>query len=549
MRRGLIVAAMLLGLLAVSVVRAGGAPDDAAAAVAPQPTSAKRSPDLATLAGLRSAVVPKAAGAVRATAKKKPKAPVDPRWNIVVIMTDDQPTGTYTDMRTVKRELIGRGTVYPTAMVPTPVCCPSRASFLTGLYAQGTGVYDNTDADGDGGYAAFKANGNEDRTFAVSLRDSGYHTGYFGKYLNEYAAGYHGWAPKGWQEWRAFATPTRSGDYRNYPVTFPYSKTDRKRIAAGKQPLHAPTRYVSQYSTTYFGKQTADFIRNSPKKKPFATVFAPYAPHSNFASAAKYRDALSDTGWWQSDPSIMEADVSDKPRWVGERVLGNVIGNKAFGEDFVKQRQTLLSVDDEVERILTALRDTKRLKNTVIIYFSDNGFVHGQHRLSHKFVPYKTATDVPLIVRWGNKLKQGLVDPRIAAANIDTYATIMQIAGLPNSNGYSLMNPAARSGVPLTASEWPAHVGPRPPYCGWRTATELYVRYGSGEEEYYDYTTDPYELQNRATDPAVAGRVDALRSLSRQSCVPPPKDYGPTFDEPIWKYSDPAKPGDGESDE
>ena len=537
----------MLALLGASILVAPQPVPLAAAVSTPSfgaPT--KKSPNPATLQKLRDAVAERN---VADQKKKKKKAVKDDRWNIVVIMTDDQPTGTLFDMRTVKRELMGRGVTYSTAVVPTPICCPSRASFLTGDFSQKTGVWDNTGADGNGGYSAFKANGNEARTFAVSLRDSGYYTGLFGKYLNEYAEGYKGIAPAGWDQWRSFAIPGRSGDYRNYQVATPYSKEDRARIRIGKKPKNPSLELVDEYSTTYFGKLTAKFIRTAPKDQPFATVFTPYAPHAGFKAETKYQNSLTDTEWWKDDPSIMEADVSDKPRWVGERLLGGTIAKKSIGERFVKQRATLLSVDDEVSRIMDALRDTKRLKRTVVVYYSDNGFLHGQHRVLKKFVPYRAATDVPMVVRWGNQTPRGVTDNRVVAANIDSYATIMDIAGLPNIKGHSLLDPASRAGVPLTAPEYSTHEGGRPPYCGWRTGTEMFVRYGSGEEEYYDYGTDPYELENRAADPTVAPRVDELRDLARQACLPPPLDYGPSFDEPIWSYDNPKAPDDGETDE
>ncbi len=84
----------------------------------------------------------------------------------------------------------------------TPICCPSRASFLTGLYQHNTGVLNNSVS----GHCSSEAwrEGAESRTFATAIRDAGYVTFYAGKYLNEYgtdAGGGIGHVPDGWDFW------------------------------------------------------------------------------------------------------------------------------------------------------------------------------------------------------------------------------------------------------------------------------------------------------------------------------------------------------------
>lgn len=457
-------------------------------------------------------------------------------WNIVLIVTDDQPDGTELGMPTVRRELINKGVNYSSGLIPTPVCCPSRASLLTGKFAQGTGVYDNTGGGIPGGNAAFVTNGNELRTFAVALKKQGYRTGLFGKYLNQYGQTYDGFGPPGWDK---FVTFTGTSAYFKYTVTRPYTGRAAKRVRAGGQAFRAPYRQVDTYSTTFFGKETAKFIRSTPRKQPVLAVYTPYAPHLPSTPERKYRKTLSDTGWWLTDPSVMEADVWDKPFYVGQTPVSGAVDRRPLGKRLVKQRESLLSVDDEVSRILFALRQTGRMDRTIVIFTSDNGFMHGQHRLSRKGVPYRGATEVPLIMRVGSGRSSGTTDARAVAANVDLAATVLAIGGADDTTqGYSLLSEPRRTGVPLLGVASSFDGVSRPPYCGWRTPTELYVRYGSGEEEFYDYTVDPYELDNAVADPAFAERVEQMRAAARSACSPTPPRFGPSFDEPKWQYGD-----------
>ena len=126
-----------------------------------------------------------AAGQVADAAPAKKRAAAS-QWDVVLVLTDDQPIGTLQGMPEVNRLLAARGTSFPNAIVPTSLCCPSRTSLLTGKLATATGIYSNESETGYGGYPAVKAAGLENDTIATALDASGYRTAYFGKYLNEY---------------------------------------------------------------------------------------------------------------------------------------------------------------------------------------------------------------------------------------------------------------------------------------------------------------------------------------------------------------------------
>lgn len=464
-----------------------------------------------------------------APAKKKIAAN---QWDVVLILTDDQPIGTVQGMPELTRLLAARGTTFSNAIVPTSLCCPSRTSLLTGKLATATGIYSNESDTGYGGYPAVKAAGLENDTIATAMDAAGYRTAYFGKYLNEYGALYDGIAPPGWDTWRVFTTTVQSGRYRNFGLS--------DAVPFGQRAKSARQEFVAGYSTTHLGGLTADYIRKAPLNQPLLTVFAPYAPHSPFTAEKKYRGTSRLSADYRN-ASVNEVDVSDKPSYVQQVPGTDTVEGAAPGANLAKQIDTLRSVDDQIAEIYKAVKARGRLDQTLFVFTSDNGYMHGEHRLDGKGYPYLKSTNVPLVMRWGNG-SAATVDSRLTVANVDVAATILAAAGLPNrTQGTPVTADRNSAGVPMVGTESTSRAV-RPPFCAWRTRDELFVRYGTLEEEYYDYRVDPYELTNRVADPQYAARVDQLRQLARDACEPPPPGYGPTFDLPRWR----SKRGAGE---
>src|SRR5687768_7434485 len=118
-----------------------------------------------------------------------------PRPDIVVVMTDDQTLRDMAAMPNTRRMIGGAGATFTNAYVSYPLCCPSRATFLTGQLAHNHGV--RTNAPPDGGYEAL----DRDHTLPVWLRAAGYDTIHVGKYLNGYGMRRRPTVPPGWSEW------------------------------------------------------------------------------------------------------------------------------------------------------------------------------------------------------------------------------------------------------------------------------------------------------------------------------------------------------------
>lgn len=455
------------------------------------------------------------------------------KWNVVIVLTDDQPVNMLGTMPTVRRELAGNGVTYPNAHVPTSLCCPSRSSLLTGLLAPRTNVYDNHGR--HGGFRGFRRYGNRTKMFSLPLQEAGYRTGYFGKYLNQYEDAYDGSAEPGWDVWRAVASKTT---YRNFSVTRPYSSQDRSRIDRGRRPKRAATVRTSRHDTEEHGRAAAEFIRKTKRKQPLLAMVSVKAPHLPATAAARDLGQTADDSAWWDNPAVGESDISDKPRWVQEATYMGPSHKKNQARVRRQMMETLHGVDRSVGRIIGALKKTKRWNRTLFMFTSDNGWASGEHNLVGKYAPYRAQTDVPLIVRYGNLVRGRNTDQRSVAANVDLTATAMQAGGVfdTNRDGVSMVG-APRTGVPLTGTKRSG----RPPYCGWRTSEGLFVRYGSGEEEFYDLRIDPQELENRIEDSSLTGVITGYRLAASRGCSPPPPGFGPSFWRPSWRY-----PGDDE---
>lgn len=433
------------------------------------------------------------AGLLLSPSRQDSRARAARRPNIVVIVLDDATSEMLADMPRVQRRIASRGVVMVNAMVPTALCCPSRASLLTGDYAHTTGVWGNK-APG-GGFSVF-----DDRsTIATWLNAAGYRTGLFGKYLNQYEYGY---IPPGWDRWFA----TSNGGYERVPFT----RTD------GSFHHTAP----GVYAPYFFADKLSSFVRSTPARVPFFGYFAPFNPHKPAKPAPQDAGSAAGVPPWRP-PNYDEADRSDKPPSVQVRTFDPDMVDALY----VRRQEALASIDRAIGRIMGVLRRAGRVHNTLVIVMSDNGLLLGEHGLFGKGLPYEAATRVFLTMRFDPGSWSG-VRPGMVAANIDLAPTIESVTGVdfPRMDGRDLSNMIATGTPPrnfLTLESKGKGAG----YCGLRSIDTLFVHYGDGFEELYDYTADPYEMSNVAGDPANAALVDDLRARAKRRCHPLPPGF------------------------
>jgi N-acetylglucosamine-6-sulfatase len=181
------------------------------------------------------------------------------RPNIVVVLADDLDMTLFEETPRL-REL--RGRTYPNAFTVSPLCCPSRASLLTGLYPHHHGVLDNVGP--RGGHASFVRSGIERCALPVWLQAAGYHTAYVGKYLNGYGSDLTSdtYVPPGWDDWQGLPVSNR---YHGYNMN------DNGQVI---YPKREQTAELTERALTYLGAA----------EPPFFLMVAPFAPHQVVAA-------------------------------------------------------------------------------------------------------------------------------------------------------------------------------------------------------------------------------------------------------------------------
>jgi N-acetylglucosamine-6-sulfatase len=431
--------------------------------------------------------------------------------NVVILLSDDETLEMLQYMPIVRRTLIDHGVSFDNAMTPNALCCPSRASILTGLYSHNTTVWDNGGR--YGGFEAFTHSGHDQSTLATWLHDAGYRTGLFGKYLNGYAAltSSGQFIPPGWDAWSAF---TDVG-YFNYSLSNGTTATSYEG---------AP------YATSHLADEAVRFIQRTPSNRPLFLYYAPYNPHKEHAQPVAYPEFASDvrTVAPLRPPSFNEGNVRDKPSWI--RRKPRVGSDDAAAIDDLRSSMiaAVQSVDRAVGDVVRALDDTGRLANTIIIFMSDNGYLFGEHRDEGKNSPYDMAIRVPLVIRY-DALQHTPFLSHENALNIDLAPTIADLTGVeaPPMDGISL-RPILERRARSVRNEFVLEGGnaapkSHPPYCGARSRRFMYVRYADGQEEFYDYRHDPYELTNKADSRRrrVRHRIRSLRHYAMVHCAPP----------------------------
>jgi arylsulfatase A-like enzyme len=457
--------------------------------------------------------------------------------NVVVVMTDDQDVSTYErGMPITRKEIEGRGVSFKNSFVTTPLCCPARATFLTGQYGHNNGVLKNSP-----GYPAMV---DRDNVLPVWLQRAGYRTAVAGKWLNGYdrapeSDGGRSPAP-GWDMWNVQV----SAQYYDYDLSLD-GEVEHRGDGQG------------DHANAVVTAAALRFLREGREREeqPFF-LWLPYAAPHRDKSRPPAGGACGEEGWAvptprdlrdagptspPRSPAVNERSVDDKPAFVRRLRRLDGAGLDRIERAYGCELASLRSVDRAVGRLIAALRQSGELERTLVVFTSDNGFMHGEHRLQDgKNLPYAGSARVPLTIRppggMSSPVSVSLSQP---VANIDLAPTILDYAGAepcpPQGDCRVLDGISLRPLLEGREVEWPrdralvleSEKG-KNGVCKWtavRTEGHLYTRYRykrggtceqPGEGELYDLAADPHELRNRVRD-RDARRVlnDRLKALER----------------------------------
>ena len=441
-------------------------------------------------------------------------------------MTDDQSVESLRVMPNVKRLLADEGTTFDGAYVSFSLCCPSRATFLTGQYAHNHGVLSNRPP--DGGYYKLDSS----NTLPVWLERAGYQTVMVGKYLNSYGFFNPVEIPPGWDEWRATIDPS---GYNYFGFTI---NEGGRLLSPGPQEVNYQTDFLT-------GRATEIIQRRAPQAAPYFLWLAYLAPHANAPEGAPpvsdgrpfglpipapRHVGLMAQQPLPTPPSFNEADVSDKPANIRQQAGISEQLASQIQENYQRRLESLLAVDEGVGAIVEAARASGELANTVFVFTSDNGYLLGEHRVPNgKVLPYEPSIRVPLIVR-GPGVPRGLHLGQ-PTWNGDLTATILELAGAQPGkpqDGRSLLplfrDPTADWGRDVLL-ESSSEAGNLARFTGIHTPWYMYAEYANGDRELYDLRKDPYELDSLHNDAAhvavrdeLARRLAQLRSCAGETC-------------------------------
>jgi N-acetylglucosamine-6-sulfatase len=441
--------------------------------------------------------------------------------NIVFIMTDDQTVSSTSVQRNVSL-IQGQGTTFSQTIASYPLCCPSRATYLSGQYAHNHGVIHN--AGPFGGYTRF----DNMNSLPLWLQAAGYRTMHVGRYLNGYGVQNPDLTevPPGWSDWVS-AVGESVFNYEQW-------QTNENRQIFWRPGGDHP----GEHQTDFFGRRAAELVdQAAPSAQPFFLSLTFPAPHSGApvdaddppflgtpSPAPRHRNAFA-TRPLPRPPSFDEVDMTLKPQILADRPRLSPEWIAAIQENYQQELESLLTVDDAVGAVLGALQRSGELDDTLLIYTSDNGFFHGEHRVaSEKVLPYEEAARIPLIVR-GPGVPRGRKIGQLVS-NLDWAPTIVDAADATPwrlMDGRSLFepieDPRRETGREIVLENGVGANGV-PMFRALRNPRYVWIEHKTtGEYELYDLRKDPYQLRNlsdldsyASIRSAMAGRLRKLQS-------------------------------------
>jgi N-acetylglucosamine-6-sulfatase len=441
----------------------------------------------------------------------------DDRPNVVLILVDDMRTDDLARMPATNALLVDAGTTFTNAYATFPLCCPSRASILSGQYPHNTGVLGNKAP--LGGFSKF----DDTNTMGTWLNSTGYTTGYFGKYLNEYPIAAPDYVPPGWDVWEAL---TKGLWKPTAPQTFNVNGVQEVRTG---------------HQTDILTERAAEFLRTQADQPMFVHL-AYTAPHSNKATGAGWAPPAPPARHEQAfdglappmGPAYNEEDVSDKPAGLQLPLLDEAA--QAHIRTLAEARaEALLGVDDGVQQLADTLQAAGELDNTYFVFTSDNGLFLGEHRRrGGKTEHFEESSGVPLVIR-GPGIATGTTDSVVGLHDLaPTFLGVTESWGavtpdfvidgrdlLPLAQDHTL--PADRD-LLIQVRRIPRQSGMN--YGAVRTEDGWkYVRYANGSAELYDLNSDPYELDNLAgreefatVEQDLAQRLTQIETCSGDTC-------------------------------
>jgi arylsulfatase A-like enzyme len=350
--------------------------------------------------------------------------------NVIIIQTDEhnlRTLGCYREQMSPEQAFVwGKGNKVDTPHIDSlardglictnyfassPVCTPSRASWVSGLYPQATGSPSNNLPLNDSIV-----------TFAEVLRKRGYATSYLGKWHLD------GDAKPGWEPARKFGfSDNRFMFNRGHWKKFEMTKNG-PQVAARKK--GGPTYDLDgaddqSFATDWLVDRSLEILERD-KKKPFCLMLALPDPHGPNTVRAPY-DTMYDHLTFQQPVTMRKvlAALQNRPGWVTGSNAGKMLSQTTLSMYF----GMVHCIDDNVGKILRFLEKNELTEDTIVVFTSDHGDMMCEHCRMNKGLPYKTSVGIPFVLRYPAKVPAGKVI-HTAYTTVDFFPTLMGLMGI-----------------------------------------------------------------------------------------------------------------------
>lgn len=408
--------------------------------------------------------------------------------------------------------LRSQGAMMANAFVTTSICCPSRATFITGTLANRHGVIDNESSD---------YNPEVTPPLTKYLQQSGYRTAMIGKWHMG-----HSGAPRPYFDfWLSFKG---QGVYHDPLFNINGKKVEHKG-----------------YTTDLLTNYAIDFIKQQPKGQPYFVMLSHKAVHEPFMPADRHKDAYGADAAL-AEPASYSEDFAGKPAWkrrqasrearwhyrtreIEEEKLPASVPPEPWKDynKYVDQLRCLAAVDEGLGKIIDVLRERGTLDNTIIVFTSDNGYFHMEHRRWDKRLAYEESLRIPMLVVYPGHIKAGSTVSQLIT-NADFAPTILSYAGLPvppQMQGAS-MKPLFEEEHPrwrnaIFYEYWKELVHSIPTMTALRTERYKLITFPEIKDldELFDLEKDPHEMNNLAVDPVYADLHAKLKAQLEEAKI------------------------------
>ena len=437
------------------------------------------------------------------------------RPNILMISSDDLNNwigclGGHPQVKTPNLDrLADRGVCFSNAHCQAPLCSPSRTSLMMGLRPSTTGVYALEP------WFREVEKWKHHTTLPQYFAKHGYYTAMTGKV-------YHDHRPlvNPLTDCLEFDLLGYAGGYGPVPPT-KFTETPNSSPLLDWGPYPERDEDGEDFKIADWAIEQ---LKTMPKDKPFFLSVGFYRPHLPLFAPQKWHDLYPEDTLIL--PPYLENDRNDVPsaawhlhwdlplvgmKWVKENDQWKVI-----------VRSYLASVsylDAQVGRVLEALEAEGLAENTIVVFWSDNGWHLGSKELFAKTSLWDPATRTPLIFAGPGVSNAGQCSQ--PAELLDIYPTLIELCGLPKNDTLDGLSLVPQLMNPQTKRDRPAITTNGPDNHSVRTERFRYTLYGDGSEEFYDMQNDPNEWTNRIADPQYQEEIRNLEQWIPKNAARP----------------------------